>query len=416
MSDAPLPLTLETARRLAVTKQGLSGKQPSRPSAAAICSIVREIAYVQWDPVPIVAPSHILSLWARLGDFRVSDLERLLWKERKLLLHWTPMASIVLAEDYPLYSSLMTRYPESLTSSWGNHRIRARQFLAEHADLRRTVRRELRNGPLTTGQFKEHAKTKRNDVEWAFSSDLSQMLFHLLMSGEVMVVGHEGNQNLWGLTEQFLPSEVETEPLSKEAFERESAQRAIRALGTATAREITYYFPRGRYERLQAALDGLEEASAIRRVAVDGVADRKVRYVHTQDLPLLATVDSSGWEPRVSLLPPFDNLIGSSARTKSLFGFDYVREQFLPPEKRRYGTYVLPILWGERLIGRIDPRMDRDRGVLMVNSVHAEPDAPRDRELAARIGETIDRLAAFLGAGRVAYSRKVPAAWRSSLR
>ena len=115
----------------------------------------------------------------------------------------------------------------------------------------------------------------------------------------------------------------------------------------------------------------------------------------------------------MSLLPPFDNMLRQHSR---VFGFDYVREQFLPKEKRRFGTYVLPILWGERFIGRIDPKLDKQEEKLVINSVHAEPGAPRGNAIATEIRETIERLAAYLGAKEVTYTQHVPSAWRSSLR
>jgi uncharacterized protein len=416
MSQEPLTTSLDSVRRLTVTKQRLSGKLPAKATTSALLSVVRDLAYVQWDPVSIVAPSHIISLWSRLGDFRLSDLDRLLWDEKKLFQHWTPMASIVLTEDFPLYHSLMSRYPESMSPSWDNHRRRAERFLADHSELRKKVLNELRKGPLQLSQFEDHSRTRRSDGEWTFGSDVSQMLFHLLMSGKVMVVGHEGNQNIWGLSDQFLPNWVPRKELEPEEFERAAAQRAIRALGAASPSEITYYFVRGRYQHLRATLARLQEESAILRVNVEGSSKREERYIHAQDLPLLESMSRGAWEPRVSLLPPFDNLICSTARTSRLFGFDYVREQFLPKEKRRFGTYVLPILWGDRLIGRIDPRLDKTSGELVINAVHAEPGAPGDREVAAKIGETIDRLASFLGASKVIYTSRVPGAWKSTLR
>jgi uncharacterized protein YcaQ len=415
MSREPLRASLESIRRLVVTKQHLAGRLLARSPPRAILSVVRDLGYVQWDPVTIVAPSHLLSLWSRLGDFRASSLDRLLGKEKQLFQHWTPMASIVLTEDYPLYASLMRRYPESLTKSWGNHRSHAMKFLADHAPLRKKILAELRNGPLQVGQFEDHSRTKRSDGEWQPSSAVSLMLFHLLMRGEVMVVGHQGNQNLWGLSGQFLPNWVDRSPLSEEDAEREAAQRAIRALGAATRSEITYYFVRGRYANLRTTLARLEKDSLIHRVGVEGLAGREERYLHAEDISLLESMGTAAWRPRMSLLPPFDNLVCSPKRTKLLFDFDYIREQFLPKEKRRFGTYVLPILWGSRFIGRIDPRLDKARGDLVINAVHAEPGAPRDREVASELGETIARLAAFLGAGRVSYTSRVPDAWKGSL-
>lgn len=115
MTSAPIRISLRAARRLAVTKQHLSGTRPRRATAERIVETVRDLPYVQWDPVSVVAPSHLLSLWARVGSFRLSDFDRLLWSERRLLQHWIPFAGVVATEDYPLYASLMRRYPESLS-------------------------------------------------------------------------------------------------------------------------------------------------------------------------------------------------------------------------------------------------------------------------------------------------------------
>lgn len=412
MGSESVTTSLQGIRRLAVARQHLAGKLPKRPSAEDIVSTVRDLPFVQWDPVAVVAPSHLISLWNRLGAFRTSDLDRLMWHDKKILLHWTPIAFLVLTEDYPIYHSLMERYPQSLSSSWGNHIPRAEEFLAKHRGLRKRMLDELEKGPLQPTQFRDYA-AKRSADGWSGGSDVSTMLFHMHMSGQVMVVGREGNQNIWGLSGRFLPSWTPREELSEEEFEREAAQRAIRGLGTAVLREVRYYFPPGRYQNLKPILDRLEEESVIHPTKVAGFGGNEKRYVHDRDVELLESVSTGAWEPRMSLLPPFDNMLRQHAR---VFDFDYVREQFLPKEKRRFGTYVLPILWGERFIGRIDPRLDRKKERLVINSVHAEPGAPSGREVSSKIGETIERLADFVGAKEVTYTARVPAAWSGSLR
>ena len=403
--------SLEGIRRLAVAKQHLAGEPPKRPSAENMVSLIRDLPFVQWDPVTIVAPSHVLSLWSRLGPFRVSDLDRLMWREKKVFLHWTPIAFLVLAEDYPIYYSLMKRYPESLTKAWGNHIPRARQFLARHRELRKRMLRELKAGPLGPAQFRDYI-AKRSADGWSGGSDVSSMLFHMHMSGEVMVVGREGNQNIWGLSEGFLPDWVSKRELTEEEYEREAAQRAIRGLGTAVLSEIRYYFPPGRYQNLQSTLRRLEEEAVILPVQVEGLVGKDKRYIHGNDVPILESVSTGAWEPRMSLLPPFDNMLRQHAR---VFGFEYVREQFLPKEKRRFGTYVLPILWGERFIGSIDPRFDKMKERLMINSVHAESDAPGGKEVSSKLAETVERLADFIGAKEVMYKGPVPEAWKGAL-
>jgi uncharacterized protein YcaQ len=358
----------------------------------------------------------VIALWSRVGNFRLSELDRLLWDEKKLFEHWSHAASIVLTEDYPFFYSMMRRYPESLSKSWGGWRERARKWRAENEELRKTIMRELKNGPMRLSEFRDHVRTKQSANGWTSGSDVSTALFHLQMSGEVMIVGHQGNQNIWGLSEEFLPSWVERKVLSGEEVEREGAQRTIRALGTASPSEINLYFLRGRYLNLKKALANLQQESAIHRVDVTGLVGKGERYVHDRDLRLLESMNSDAWEPRMSLLAPFDNLLCNRTATNRIFGFDYMHENFLPKGKRTFGTYVLPILWGDTFIGRVDPQMDRTNEKLLINSVHAEPGAPGGKEVSSKIGETIEHLAEFLGAKEVVYTARVPKAWKNFLR
>ena len=376
---------------------------------------VRDLPYVQWDPVSVVAPSHLLSLWARVGSFQVSALDRLLWTDRRLLQHWIPFSAIVATEDYPLYASLMHRYPESLSDSWGAQRARARAFLTRHRELRKSVLAELRGGPLQLNQFKDHARTKRTASDWQPSSAVAEMLWHLLMSGEAMVVGHDGAQNLWGLPDAFLPSWVNRRGMSEQEADQEAAQRALRGLGVATAQEIQYYFVRGCYHDLGATLQALVAQGRIHHVLVDGLPAKDERYVLAEDVALLEELASDRFTPRVAVLPPFDNMVCSQARGKRLFNFDYVREQFLPKAKRQFGLWVLPILRGDQFIGRMDARLDKDARRFRVNAVFAEQDAPAEPAVGSEIREELERLTAFLGADSLVFTSKVPSRWKGAL-
>jgi uncharacterized protein len=415
LSKETISATVESARRLAVTKQHLAGKLPKKATRENILSVVRDLVFVQWDPISVVAPSHILSLWNRVGSFQLSDLDRLMWDEKKVFEHWPGrFAALVLTEDYPIYYSMMKRYPDSLSKSLGTQKAGALKFLAEHKDLAKSILKELKKGPLQLNQFQDYARTKRTAEAWTPGSDVSEMLFHLEMSGKIMVVGHQGIKNVWGLSEEFLPSWVERKELSEEEVERLAAQRAIRALGTASDREIEYYFPRGCYQNLKRALWSLAEDSLIHRVQVVGLQDKRERYVHHLDLKLLENTNTDAWQPRMSLLPPFDNLV-NGRHTSRLFCFDYNHEMFFPQNKRKFGYYVLPILWGENFIGRVDPLMDRREGKLVIHSVHAEIGAPSNKMIALKIKETLESLAEFLGAREVLFSDRVPPAWKHLL-
>jgi len=263
LSKPPISISREGARRLAVKKQHLAGKLPAKPTRDHILSAVRDLTFVQWDPIAVVAPSHVLSLWNRVGDFPPADLEKLLWDEKKLFLHWVNFAaSLVLIEHYPLNSSLLTRYPESIGKSWGARKPNTRKFLAENKELGRSILKQLKKGPMQLTEFKEYKPVKSPDG-WSPGSPVTRMLFHLGMSGEIMVAGHQGNRNIWALAEEFLPKGVEKKEIPEEELERLTVQRTIRALGTASARDINYYFPRGRYQNLKKALESLEEESTI---------------------------------------------------------------------------------------------------------------------------------------------------------
>ncbi|MGI0054161.1 MAG: DNA glycosylase AlkZ-like family protein [Thermoplasmata archaeon] len=126
MITKPVLVSRQAVRRLELRRQHLEGAQPSRASRADILAVTRDLSYVQIDPVTVVAPSHWISLWARIGPFSVSDLNRLLWKDRTLFECWTHAASYVPTEDYPFHSAIMRRYPDSLSKSWGYQKAEAK--------------------------------------------------------------------------------------------------------------------------------------------------------------------------------------------------------------------------------------------------------------------------------------------------
>jgi uncharacterized protein len=413
--NAPVPLSHLQARRLAVVKQGLAGALPASVSKKRVVDTVRDLTYLQIDPVNIVSPAVEMQLWSRLGPVRPRLLEELLWTDKKLFEYWSHVASLVLTEDFPLHSSLMRRYPESLSSSWGSWRAQARRWLPANRELRAKVLAELRKGPRRIGEFEDHARTRRSNGGWGSGSQVSEMLFHLHVAGEVMVVGHAGREKIWGLAEEFLPDWVDRTELTVEEVEDRCAERALLAMGIAGRQEINFYFPRGFYQDLPAALRRLEAKGRIHRTKIEGIPGKTVRYVHDDDVASLSDLEAGDWEPRLSILSPFDSLICTRGRVAELFGFDYIHENYVPKEKRKYGVYVLPILDGDRFLGRIDPKLDRERHCLVVNAVHAEPDAPQDRATARRISGAIDRLAAFVGAESVQYTERVPRGWKGSL-
>ena len=408
--------TLENARRLAVTKQHLAGKRPNKPDSDDILRVARDLGCLQLDPISTVAPSHLIVLWSRLGNFDRTDLDNLLWRDKKLFEYWAHQASIVLMEDYPLYYSLMRRYPDVLVRPGSVWRQRIDKWLNANTRLRDHILSELRKkGPLLSRQFEDKTRVKRS-FGWSSWGDVSRMMFHLFLKGEVMVVGRQGKQKLYDLSENFLPSWVSKKELSAEEVEYLSAQRSLRALGVANSSEISWHFFRNRYPNLKATMKQLVADEKIIPIDLkDGPVGKGERYIHSKDIALLNKLDSNNWEPRVSLLSPFDNLFCDRARTKLLFNFDYTIEIYTPASKRKFGYYVLPILYGDKFIGRLDPFMDRKNGKLIIKAAHAESHAPKDKDTSREIRDSVKQLSEFLGAKEVVYSRKVPKYWQSQL-
>jgi uncharacterized protein len=409
MAAAPRTLDPAVARRLVLGRQRLTGPPPAAPGREAIMAVATDLASLQLDPISVVAPSHQLVLWSRLGRYDLADLDALLWRERRLFEYWAHAAAIVCTEDYPIHSLLMRRYPSARNA----HNRRLRAWLAANQALRRSILRQLRMaGPLPTRALEDRAKTAWRSSGWTAGRNVDRMLDVLWTQGRIMVAGRQGRQRVWDLAERLLPPWTPASNPPEREVVRLAAQRSLRALGVATARDIDRHFTAGRYPGLAAVLAGLERSGRVERVrlAADGAELPGPWYVHADDLPLLERLQAGAWRPRTTLLSPFDNLIIDRERTERLFGFRFRMELYVPKAARRYGYYVLPILHGDRLVGRVDPAMDRASGRLAVNAVHAEPDAPATAgpAVAAALGE----LAAFLGADGVDLRQPPPERWR----
>jgi uncharacterized protein YcaQ len=410
MARALRTLDPELARRLIVSRQRLAGPLPAGPSGPeAILDVATDLASLQLDPISVVARSHLLVLRSRLGRFDPADLEALLWRDRRLFEYWAHAAAIVCTEDYPIHSLLMRRYPSDRYA----HGRRMRAWLAANQGLRRSILRQLRvSGPLPTSAIEDRAVTAWQSGGWTAGRNVDRMLDLLWTQGRILVAGRQGQQRVWDLAERCLPAWAPTRRPTEREVVRLAAQRSLRALGVATARDIDRHFTAGRYPGLAATLAALERAGRVEqvRLSANGAERPGPWYVHADDLPLLERLRSGDWQPRTTLLSPFDNVLIDRERTERLFGFHFRMEIYVPKAARRYGYYVLPILSGDRLVGRVDPAMDRARNRLVVHAVHAEPDAPGSA--APAVAAALEDLAAFLGADGVDLRQPPPRVWR----
>lgn len=327
----PREVSVEEARRIAVRAQLLDG------SATDVLSTVRRLGFLQLDPISTVAPPQQLVLWSRLGPFDRGELDRLLWEERKLV-EWD--AYLWAIEDLPVLKARMRRRDRPLD-------LRIIAYLKENASYRRYVLRELeRRGPLLSREIEDHKPSGREAHSWWGERKMGLMLGLLNQRGEVAVVGRRGRQRLWDLAERWYP---ETQTIRWAEAKRILDENRFRSLGVKLER------------------------------------GRLVAHPEAEDPGRVAS--------RVTFLSPFDRLVHDRDRAEALWGFYYRLEMYVPKAKREYGYYVLPILRGDRVIGRIEPVHDRKAGKLHVQGVWWE-EGVRPASLTA----PLKSLARFLGA------------------
>jgi uncharacterized protein len=401
-------ISLEQARRLAVTRQSLAGCPPPA-SPRGIVNVVRNLRCVQLDPTNVVARTQHLVLLARLGfTYQASDLDDVAWARKELFSYWAHAASFVLTEDFPIHAQRMRRWPEGNST----YAILVRRWMRDNAAMRRHILRRIRQeGPLRSRDITVTGAVPWRSAGWNSGQDVTRMLEFLWIKGKVMVAGRRGADRFWDLAERWFPDWTPRDLLSQRQAVERAVFHSLGALGVATAEHISRYFIRDGYTGLEAALLRLQRRKDIVPVVVGAHPDR---WFVRADVAETIAPEGDPWEPRTTLLSPFDNLIADRVRSRELFDFDYAVEIYVPKAKRRFGYYVLPILHGDKLIGRIDSRMDREANVYTVNHVFVEEDAPRDRSTAAAVKEGIEGLAAWLGATSVRFG--TVDAWKTALR
>lgn len=391
------PIAPLHARRLIISKQHLDGKQ--RPS---MLDMIRDLGCVQLDPIRKVERTHLLVLWSRLGNYDVDELDKLRWEDRSLFEYWAHAASLVLTEDYPIHAVNMR---ESATN-------RIKGWIDEHDlhDLREHILQRLgEGGALGTNDFEDEQVTSETFGGWTNGRAVNRLMERMWTMGEVMPSIRRGNQRKWSLSENFFPDRTPLEEISPYQASYQALQKAVKALGLAGGKkQINYHYTRGRYWQFKAVMQQLLDEEKIISVKIgDWLGDW---FMHSDDLPLLEKIEKGDWQPKTTLLSPFDNLICDRDRTEFIWDFRFRIEIYVPKNKREFGYYVLPILHGDNLIGRIDMEMNRKTKTLHALSTYAQDNAPASA--VDNIRAAIQSLANFLDADDIQYG-KTPKIWKT---
>lgn len=404
-TPTPVKLSRGAARRFLIEHLGLTGDSAyaSRPRASAsrVLDAIRRLEAVQLDPVAAVERNQHLVLGARLTGYSPRTLERLL-EGRAVFEYWANAACVLPIEEYWMFEGVRQRMRRA--------DARERDVLRGPGKL---VLRELeRNGPMATRAFlTDHRIAGYWDNQGPRTKATSHALSVLWYRGEVMVVRREGVERYFDLPERAVPASQlrrarDTDPREADRALFDKYLRAFRIFELGDFRFGWRRIPAPERRALveRGVQDGLIvplEIEGVRRryFALAADAGRLRRHERTAEA-------FSG--KHVRFLAPLDNLLWRRERLADLFDFAYTWEIYTPAHKRRFGYYTMPVLAGDRLIGRMDPRLDRAQKRLVVQNLHLEPAVRPTASLRRALRTALESFAAFHGADRVTVQRTVP--------
>jgi len=397
----PISISQRTARRFILGVQALWPGRRFR-GKDSVTAALHQMEALQFDPLNVIARSQDIALWGRVLEYRPEHLYQVTYDERRFFdyggsLYVYPMSEL------PYWRLHMRRRGEH--GRWGP------DFVHNHADLLDYLRGELRtNGPRGNRDFKAAPVTGN----YRGRKESSIALYYLWLTGETMIHHRQGFDRYYDLRERVAPPEFDYAATEQEA-EAYFARKNIAFLGLMREKRWRASFSDDiqravKPEEASQRLSALYEQNVIAPVAIEGSQERWI--ILTEDLPLLETLEAgkipSVWKPlapttqdEVTFLAPLE-IVSARGRAKQVFGFEYVWEVYKPVEQRRWGYYVLPILYGDDLVARLDPKLDRKTMTLHINGFWLEEDAhAEDPAFADALGKGLARFASFVEAKKV---------------
>ena len=412
-------ISVEVARRIALNAQGFGeARSGGRADVRRVRKAIDWAEVLQLDSVNVLCRSHYLPVFARVGDYARTTLDRISWGDGRELFEyfWGHKAALLPLSYYPLLRWRMRAAarqvwdPElspDVTARWSVV-VGMRRLTAErpgYADQVLAIVTE--KGPLTAGEASpDGVRRKRTDADpdpttgrmWNWQ-DAKIAIEYLFCTGQVTIAGRRNFERVYDLTERVLPADVLSapEPTADEA-RRELIRIAARGLGVATAKDLCgagqghFTLPTATARHV---IGELVEAGDLIPVRVEGITQQSYRWHEAKDRPINAR----------ALLSPFDPLIWNRDRTHHLFDFFYRISIYTPAPQRTHGYYVLPFLLGDRLVARVDLKSDRQTSTLVVPTLTPEPNTPDPTEpLAAEL----HLMAAWLGLNHIQVTATSP--------
>lgn len=356
--------------------------------------VIHRLGFVQVDSVNTVERAHNMILFSRRPAFRPNALQRLIEKDRMLFEHWTHDASVIPVEFYPYWHLRFERQRARLAEKWRNWQGEA--YLSE---LSRVLDHVADHGPVRSADLiaEEHKGQSGGWWNWHPSKAALEYLWH---TGQLAVSGRQNFQKFYDLPKRCFPHAATLPPAETESAIEWFCSEALTRLGFATSGEIAAFWDQITPQEAKAWVERALTDGRIEEIDIEGV-DGKLRKSVAWPGAIAEAAALPPPPARVRILSPFDPALRDRKRADRLFGFFYRIEIFVPEAKRQYGYYVFPILEGDRLIGRIDMKADRNGDTLAVSKLWLEPGARPSKGRLQKLEAELDRMARFINVGSV---------------
>ncbi|HMQ29216.1 MAG TPA: crosslink repair DNA glycosylase YcaQ family protein [Chloroflexaceae bacterium] len=385
-----MELSPAAVRALLLAAQSLAEPRPLPATKGDALAAIRQMGVLQIDTIHVVARSPYLVLWSRLGPYDPRWLDQLL-AEGALFEYWSHAACFLPIEEFALYRGRMlaARSPEGRGRNWTG--------VGEEM-LARVLAHVREHGPVRSADF---ARDGRGGPWWDWKPEKAALEL-LFDQGHLMIARRENFQRVYDLQERVLPGWDDAATLPPDEVRRRHVLNSVRALGVAPARWVADYF-RIAKRGLPQILEALAAEGLLLRIGVAGWPDPA--YLHPANLALAERAAAGELRAtRTTLLSPFDPVVWDRARALELYDFHYRIEVYTPAERRAFGYFTLPILHGDRVVGRLDPKAHRHEGRFEVRGLHLEPGVPLADELVDGLAAAVADCAAWHGTPAVTLS------------
>jgi uncharacterized protein YcaQ len=401
----PLEISADHARRFLVRRQLLDPPRSLPARAASVLRAIDQLGFLQFDPLEVPgARNHDLVLHARIAGYRREWCDQWLYgkpRDRRLIELYNKSLNILPISELPHYRITWTK----LESEYSGSILREQAAVAEAI-----LERIQADGPMSTAAFREHSHAI--DWWWAPTPAARAVMEALFVTGRLGIARREGSRRYYDLIERLVPADLLTRHESEEDAMRHRLLSRYRGVGLAAAvgGPAELMLGTGTTAERRRRTDALVSDGVLIPVQVEG--SKATRYVLAEEEPILdATSDpASRPSPAVTFLAPLDPMIWDRRLLRDLFGFDYIWEVYIPAAKRRWGYYVLPILFGDRLVGRIEPRLDKASPDLKILGIWFEKDfSPMEAPgFIAALRDALEAYRSFVGARRIVWPRTRP--------